>query len=87
MPDDVVVSVHFNSAGIAGVGQQRVAIIEAAGKRHRTNRAAGGEHPDDLIVARDFNRPVVVFVGDEDVAIFEQLGGVRAVELVCGVGV
>ena len=81
LPDDVVVGVHFDGAGVAGVRQQRVPVFEAAGERDDISRAASGECFDNFVALRDLNRPVIP-VRNQDVAIFQQFGGIRAGELV-----
>jgi hypothetical protein len=86
-PDNLVFGVDFDRAGIAGIGQQSVAIGKTAGERHRAHGAAGGEGPDDLVGARHFDRAVVVLVRDEDVTIFEKFGGVWTAKLVSSIGI
>ena len=78
--------VGFDDAAVAGVGNERVAVGEPAGKGHTAERHAAslcvGVHDSAWSGVRDFKGLVVVFVGDEDVVIVEQFGGVGIVESV-----
>jgi hypothetical protein len=87
LPDDVVRCVHFNDAGIAGIGEKGVAVGEAAGEGEGIDGASGGERLDDFISAGDLEGAAVALVRDQDMAVFQQLGGIWPAELVGRVGV
>jgi hypothetical protein len=86
-PNDIVVLVNFNGAGVAGVRQQGVAVGQTAGESAGAERPSGVERVDNGISASDFQGAIVVLVGNKDVAVVEQFGGVGAVELIGGIGV
>jgi len=78
--------IGFDDAAVVGVGDEGIAVGEAAGKGHTAEGdAAGlciGVHDSARHGVRDFKGLVVVLVGDEDVSIFEQFGGVGIVQSV-----
>jgi len=78
--------IGFDDAAVGGVGDERVAVGESAGKGHTAEGHAAGlcirVHDSAWHGVRDFKGLVIVLVGDEDVSIFEQFGGVGIVESV-----
>ena len=70
LPDDVVFAVYFNNAGVAGIGEERVAVWQAAGEGQGIDGAPGGQNLDDFIGSGDFQAAVVALVRDQDMAVF-----------------
>ena len=87
LPDHNVVGIHFDCAGVAGIGHQGVSVFQAAGEGDGAQRAAGGECFDNHVVSCDFKHAGVVFVRDEDMAVFQQFSGIGAVQLVRRIGI
>ena len=87
LPDDLVGGVDLHDAGVAGVGEEGVAVGEAAGEGEGVHRATGGKSVDDLIGAGDFEGAAVALIRNQDVAVGEQFGGIGRVELVGRIGV
>lgn len=87
LPHNVLILINLDNAGVVGIGDKRVAILEPAGKSDTTHwivdvRVPAAVLPDNLFGTRDFDRAVIVLIADKNVTVFQELCAVRVVELV-----
>ena len=89
LPDNVLVGINFDDTGVIRIRDQRVAVLQPAGKSDTTYRivdvrVAAAVLSDNLARAGvcDLNSAVVVLVADEDVTVLQQQGAGRIDELV-----
>jgi hypothetical protein len=87
LPHNVLILINLDNAGVVGISDKRVAILEPAGKSDTTHwivdvRVPAAVLPDNLFGTRDFDRAVIVLIADKNVTVFQELCAVRIVELV-----
>src|SRR6202521_787381 len=89
LPHDVLVLIDLDDTVVIRVRDQRVAVLQPAGKSDTTHRFAvvrvtAAVLPDNIAakweLGRDLESAVVVFVADENVAVLQKLCAIRVVE-------